>query len=185
MDLKETVAAAKAEGLSYGEYVLKHSPPVTVAIPQDGSEPQVTQSEEPEKSREIEKTCLVCGKSFLVGPTQHRKMYCSGACKDSAAKKNAGKPKSKAKTEPDMLCPANSEHDPVNHPDHYTQGGIECKDAIKAAVTGLEGYEAFLTGNAIKYLWRWKRKNGTEDLRKAEFWIRELIDETEARHETK
>ena len=83
--------------------------------------------------------------------------------------------------EPDMLCPANSEHDPVNHPDHYTQGGIECKDAIKAAVTGLEGYEAFLTGNAIKYLWRWKRKNGTEDLRKAVFWIDELIGEMEAR----
>ena len=70
-------------------------------------------------------------------------------------------------------------HDPVNHPDHYTQGGIECKDAIKAAVTALGGYEGFLTGNAIKYLWRWKLKNGAEDLRKAVFWIQELIAETE------
>lgn len=74
-------------------------------------------------------------------------------------------------------------HDPVNHPSHYTQGGVECKDAIRAAVTGLEGYEAFLTGNAIKYLWRWKRKNGAEDLRKAGFWIRELIRELEERNE--
>lgn len=88
-----------------------------------------------------------------------------------------------AKPRPDMLCPANEEHDPVNHPSHYTQGGVECKDAIRAAVTGLEGYEAFITGNAIKYLWRWKRKNGAEDLRKAGFWIRELIDETEGQHE--
>lgn len=85
------------------------------------------------------------------------------------------------KPKPDTLCPANAEHDPVNHPSHYTQGGVECKDAIRAAVTGLAGYEAFLTGNAIKYLWRWKRKNGAEDLRKAAFWIRELIDKTEAR----
>lgn len=74
-------------------------------------------------------------------------------------------------------------HDPVNHPSHYTQGGVECKDVIRAAVTGLEGYEAFLTGNAIKYLWRWKRKNGAEDLRKAGFWIRELIRELEERNE--
>ena len=107
MDLKETVAAAKAEGLSYGEYVTKHSPPVTVAIPQDGSEPQVTQSEEPEKSRDIEKICPVCGKSFLVGPTQHRKMYCSDVCRNNAAK--TGKPKPRAKTEPDTLCPANDQ----------------------------------------------------------------------------
>ena len=73
-------------------------------------------------------------------------------------------------------------NDPVNHPSHYTQGGVECKDAIKAAVTALGGYEGFLTGNAIKYLWRWKLKNGAEDLRKAAFWIQELIGEMEARH---
>ena len=72
----------------------------------------------------------------------------------------------------------------MNHPDHYTQGGIECKDAIKAAVTALGGYEGFLTGNAIKYLWRWKLKNGAEDLRKAVWYIHRLIDEAEARDET-
>lgn len=70
-------------------------------------------------------------------------------------------------------------NDAVNHPSHYTQGDIECKDAIRAAVTGLGGFEGFLTGNAIKYLWRWKWKNGTEDLRKAVFWIERLIEEQE------
>lgn len=69
--------------------------------------------------------------------------------------------------------------DPVNHPSHYTQGGVECIDAIKAATTGLVGFEGYCTGNIIKYLWRWKQKNGTEDLRKAVWYIDRLIGETE------
>lgn len=70
-------------------------------------------------------------------------------------------------------------NDSINHPAHYTQGGIECIDAIKAAVTGLEGVEAVCIGNAIKYLWRWKQKNGAEDLRKAIWYINKLIEEKE------
>lgn len=61
--------------------------------------------------------------------------------------------------------------DNVNHPAHYTQGGIECIDAIRAATTGLNGFEGYMTGNAIKYLWRWKHKNGSEDLAKAQWYI--------------
>lgn len=68
-------------------------------------------------------------------------------------------------------------HDPVNHPPHYTSGGIETIDAIEAATKGLEGIEAFCTGNAIKYLWRWKKKNGKEDLKKAKWYIDRLIAE--------
>lgn len=70
-------------------------------------------------------------------------------------------------------------NDPVNHPPHYTQGGMECIEAIKAATVGLEGIEAVCTGNAIKYLWRWKQKNGTEDLKKAIWYINKLIEEKE------
>lgn len=66
-------------------------------------------------------------------------------------------------------------HDAVNHPQHYTQGGIECIDALEAATAGLEGIEAVCTANAIKYLWRWKFKNGKEDLRKAVWYITKLI----------
>jgi len=65
--------------------------------------------------------------------------------------------------------------DNINHPQHYTKGGIECIDAIEAAVTGLEGSEAVLTGNIIKYIWRWKHKNGIEDLKKAQFYLGRLI----------
>jgi len=48
----------------------------------------------------------------------------------------------------------------VDHPAHYNAGNIECIDAIVEAVKGLDGKEAFATGNASKYLWRWKRKGG-------------------------
>jgi len=65
--------------------------------------------------------------------------------------------------------------DPVNHPSHYCQGGIECIDAIQAAVTGLSGMEAVCAGNVIKYVWRAKHKNGLEDLKKARFYLNKLI----------
>jgi len=64
--------------------------------------------------------------------------------------------------------------DPTN-PSHYTAGAVECIDGIEAATVGLTGIEAFCTGNAIKYLWRWKRKNGAEDLRKAKWYVDRLL----------
>jgi len=67
--------------------------------------------------------------------------------------------------------------DPVNHPPHYNYGGIEAIDAIRAACDGLNGFEGYCAGNAIKYLWRWKRKNGVEDLHKAVWYITRLIQE--------
>ncbi|OAB33867.1 DUF3310 domain-containing protein [Paenibacillus glacialis] len=66
--------------------------------------------------------------------------------------------------------------DNVNHPPHYTAGGVECIDAIEAATTDLTGAEAYNTGAAIKYLWRWKMKNGVEDLQKARWYIERLIE---------
>lgn len=67
-------------------------------------------------------------------------------------------------------------NDKVDHPAHYTAGGVECIDALAAATTGLLGIEAVCTANAIKYLWRWRLKNGVEDLRKARWYIDRLID---------
>lgn len=67
------------------------------------------------------------------------------------------------------------QNDPVNHPAHYTQGGIECIDAIEAACTGLDGQEGYLVGQVIKYIWRWKHKNGLQDLEKAKWYLERLI----------
>ena len=66
--------------------------------------------------------------------------------------------------------------DMVNSPSHYTQGSIECIDAIAQVVKDLDGMEAMCTGNAIKYLWRWKHKNGVEDLKKAVWYVQRMID---------
>ena len=67
----------------------------------------------------------------------------------------------------------------VNHPLHYTVGKVECIDALEAATTGLLGIEAVCTANAIKYLWRWKHKNGVTDLYKAQWYIDRLIKQQE------
>lgn len=62
-------------------------------------------------------------------------------------------------------------NDPINHPEHYCQGGIECFDVIKAAL-GPEGAMAFCMGNAIKYLFRHLHKGSPgQDVRKARWYI--------------
>ena len=62
-------------------------------------------------------------------------------------------------------------NDPINHPAHYCQGGIECFDVIKAAL-GIEGAMAFCMGNAIKYLFRHLHKDSPgQDVRKARWYI--------------
>jgi len=67
--------------------------------------------------------------------------------------------------------------DMVNSPPHYNQRGVECIEAIEAA-TG-DGYEYYLQGNILKYLWRYRYKNGTEDLKKAQWYLTKLIEEVE------
>lgn len=70
------------------------------------------------------------------------------------------------------------ENNVVSHPNHYqSRLGIECKDVLAAATEDLSGYEAGWTWNAIKYLWRWKKKNGDEDLKKAIQCIEFILDE--------
>ena len=73
--------------------------------------------------------------------------------------------------------------DVVNNPSHYNKGGIECIDAI-AAATG-EGFEFYLQGNIMKYMWRYRYKNGTEDLKKARWYLDKLIKEVEGCYDDK
>lgn len=74
---------------------------------------------------------------------------------------------------------ADESNDPVNHPNHYTSGKVECIDALEAATVNLTGIEAVCTANAIKYLWRWKQKGGRQDLEKAQWYIKHLLERTE------
>lgn len=63
----------------------------------------------------------------------------------------------------------------VNHPPHYTANGIECIDAIRASMTDIE-FEGYCKGNIEKYLWRYKMKNGLEDLEKAQVYLTWLLN---------
>jgi hypothetical protein len=72
--------------------------------------------------------------------------------------------------------------DVVNKPKHYNQGDIECIDAIEAMLTH-EEFVGYLRGNSLKYRWRFRYKNGIEDLRKAEWYEKRLLKVLNNNHE--
>ena len=64
--------------------------------------------------------------------------------------------------------------------DYYNRGSVEAIDAIESACTGLDGYEGFLTGTCLKYLFRWRWKGtAVADLSKARYYLDRLITEEE------
>ena len=67
--------------------------------------------------------------------------------------------------------------DMVNHPSHYTSGGVECIDAIASALSSYEDpVDAWLVGQVIKYLWRAPLKGKyKEDIEKAQFYLNRLV----------
>ena len=67
--------------------------------------------------------------------------------------------------------------DAVNNPTHY-QGEIECIECIKASMT-YEEFKGYLRGNVFKYLWRYNRKNGLQDLQKSQWYLNRLHKEIE------
>ncbi|EAF2171862.1 DUF3310 domain-containing protein [Listeria monocytogenes] len=67
----------------------------------------------------------------------------------------------------------NENNDNVNNPSHYTSGGIETLDYIKAKV---KDYPSYVAGNILKYVSRYEHKNGIEDLKKAQFYLNDLIE---------
>lgn len=71
-----------------------------------------------------------------------------------------------------------SKNDMVNHPKHYTSSGIECIDAIEAALSSYsDPKDAFLVGQVIKYLWRAPLKGTYEqDIKKAQWYLNKLVD---------
>lgn len=68
----------------------------------------------------------------------------------------------------------------VTHPDHYqSETGMEVIDVIEAFTFDLKGIEATDTGNILKYICRWKKKNGLQDLKKAQWYLEHLIKHIE------
>lgn len=71
---------------------------------------------------------------------------------------------------------ASPQPDMVNHPPHYqSSSGLEVIDVVEAFTEDLQGIEATDTGNMIKYILRWNKKNGIEDLKKVIWYANHLI----------
>ena len=66
------------------------------------------------------------------------------------------------------------QNEAVNHPQHY-QGKNECID-VMVAMFGLEAVKSFCKCNAYKYRFRADKKNGAEDIAKAEWYESKLIE---------
>ena len=73
--------------------------------------------------------------------------------------------------------------DAVNHPKHYNKHGIECIQAIRAALTA-EEFKGYCKGNVIKYTWREQYKNGLEDLKKAAWYLTRLVQDLDKNKNT-
>lgn len=73
---------------------------------------------------------------------------------------------------------SSAENNAVKHPNYYCQGGIECIKAIEASMSP-EGFQDYCKGNVMKYIWRWREKNGLEDLKKAQVYLGWMIESKE------
>ena len=71
--------------------------------------------------------------------------------------------------------------DVVNSPNHYTQGRVEVIDVIEDAVAGADAFEAVCQANVLKYMLRYRHKNGIEDLRKSQWYLGRLIEHLDAK----
>jgi protein of unknwon function (DUF3310) len=70
--------------------------------------------------------------------------------------------------------------DIINHPKHYKLGNsLETIDIVEAVTVNLQGIEAVCVGNVLKYVCRYSKKNGLEDLKKAQWYLNHLIEKME------
>lgn len=129
-----------------------------------------------EALEEVCKDCNGC-ENCPIGKIEHNRNYCRGrdwADMDDYGLKTLAKCAGIVFDEDEKV-----EEDPVNHPNHYTSGGVECIDAIKASMTPIE-YAGFLKGQVLKYVWRYRLKGKpVQDLKKARFYLDRLIQLTE------
>ncbi len=69
--------------------------------------------------------------------------------------------------------------DLVNHPSHYNSCPTKCECGRKIECIDVTRHMGFNDGNAVKYLWRWRHKGGVEDLKKARWYLDDLIKQME------
>lgn len=72
--------------------------------------------------------------------------------------------------------------DNVCHPKHYETGKFECID-VMLETQGIDAVKDFCQCNAFKYLYRSRRKNGLEDIKKAIWYLNKLLELEEKSHD--
>lgn len=72
--------------------------------------------------------------------------------------------------------------DNVNHPSHYETGKFECFDVMREAL-GDNVVKDFCIANSFKYIYRHKRKNGVEDIKKAKWYIDKYLELEESNND--
>lgn len=65
--------------------------------------------------------------------------------------------------------------DAVNHPKHYTDGSVECIDAM-IETQGVDAVMNYCICNAFKYLWRHRNKGGNEDIKKSHWYLKKCLE---------
>lgn len=140
-------------------------------VAEDGSKPVITTGSL--SRRGSTSTGVVDGGKIVAKPTgapMRHEEYMKTRMREEEEKAKSRLTKSQPETFSDDL---------VNSPSHYNQSGIECIDAIRAAL-GPEAFRNYCTGNALKYIWRHPYKNGKQDVEKAIVylqWLKEAYDE--------
>lgn len=69
--------------------------------------------------------------------------------------------------------------DMVNHPPHYNSSESKCECGRRIECIDVTRHMSFNIGNAVKYLWRFQHKNGIEDLKKAKWYLDDVIRQLE------
>lgn len=78
----------------------------------------------------------------------------------------------------DLLTDCEIAEDVVNHPNHYETGKFECIEVMQEAL-GVDAVKSFCLCNSFKYIYRHNRKNGLEDIKKAQWYINKYIELSE------
>lgn len=115
--------------------------------------------------------CEGCGRTLFSTMTRCRSCEYKKLTGQAPPEEQLHAPGDPSEWAPETVMPPDL--DLVNHPPHYTAAGIECIDAIEAALTP-EEFRGFIKGNAMKYCWREKHKGGDQDLAKAAWYLNRL-----------
>jgi hypothetical protein len=74
-----------------------------------------------------------------------------------------------------------AKYDPVEKPEHYNKGNIEAIEYIKQQLG--DNFEDYCYGAVLKYLHRFRYKDGEQDLRKAKWYLEQMIKNMASRGE--